>query len=281
MKMVKLIEPQGYCMGVKRAIDLVDKILEKDYEKPIYLVGKLIHNDIVMSYYQNLGLIVLDEHNKEQSVENINKGTLVFQAHGTDTKIINKAKEKGLNVIDATCPFVKIIHNRIKKYLDLNYDVIYIGVNKHSESEAVLAISPNIHFVTNLNDINNLNIENDMIYVTNQTTLSQIDINNIFLEILKKYSYAIIDNKICDATSKRQEAVLNSNFDTIIVVGDKKSSNTKRLYELAKEKSEAYLVSNLKELQEINLDKNKNIGITSGASTPSSLVLEIYDYLIK
>ena len=115
MKMVKLIEPQGYCMGVKRAIDLVDKILEKDYEKPIYLVGKLIHNDIVMSYYQNLGLIVLDEHNKEQSVENINKGTLVFQAHGTDTKIINKAKEKGLNVIDATCPFVKIIHNRIKK----------------------------------------------------------------------------------------------------------------------------------------------------------------------
>lgn len=279
--MITLINPQGYCMGVKRAIKIVDETLKKDVSKPIYLVGKLIHNDYVIKNYEKLGLITLDENNKEKEIEQINTGTLIFQAHGTNPKIIEKAKAKGLNVIDATCPYVKLIHNNIIQYLKKNYDIIYIGKNKHSESEAVLSLSDRIHFVTNINDLNELKITNKNIYVTNQTTLSSLDLKDLLDLIKEKYMNATIDNKICLATLERQEAIINSNYDLIIVVGDNLSSNSKRLYELAKEKTDAIFVSSLDDLKKYNLTTYNNIGITSGASTPYILVKEIYDYLIK
>lgn len=278
--MVKLIEPQSYCMGVKRAIKLLNNALKADLEKPYYLVGKLIHNDLVMEEYLNQGVIIIDEHHKAD-IKNISKGTLIFQAHGTDESLISDVKARGLTVVDATCPVVSLIHNKIKEYLKQGYEIIYVGKNNHSESEAVLTIDNNIHFVAAIDDINKLNINNDKIYITNQTTLSTLDLKNIYDCIKNKYPYAIIDNKICLATTKRQIAVLNSDYDLVIVVGDIHSSNTKRLYELALSKTNSILISNLADLMKYDLTKYQNIGITSGASTPMSLVMNIYNYLIK
>lgn len=278
--MVKLIEPQSYCMGVKRAINLLDNALKADLEKPYYLVGKLIHNDLVMEKYLKQGVIIIDEHHKDD-IKNITKGTLIFQAHGTDESLIADARMRGLTIVDATCPVVSLIHNKIKEYIKLGYEIIYVGKNNHSESEAVLTIAKNIHFVADIKDIDKLNINNDKIYITNQTTLSTLDLKAIYEYIKNKYPQAIIDNKICLATTKRQVAVLNSNYDLIIVVGDIHSSNTKRLYELALSKTNSILISNLDDLKKYDLTKFQNIGITSGASTPMSLVKNIYDYLIK
>lgn len=279
--MIRLIEPQGYCMGVKRAIKILDEVLEGNYPRPIYLVGKLIHNDIVINKYIKQGVIILDEHEKEKAIAGIREGTLVFQAHGTGKDVFRLAKSRGFTIVDATCKVVKLIHEKITNYLNEGYSIIYIGKNRHSESEAVLTISKDINFVTSLADIKNLNINNDKIYVTNQTTLSLIDLADIFNAIKDKFPKAIIDNKLCLATTKRQNAILEAEDDLIIVVGDKNSSNTMRLYELAKRKTCALMVSNLEELLSYNIDKTKNIGITSGASTPKELVLEIYNYLIK
>lgn len=279
---VTLLEPQSYCIGVKRALNLLDETLNnKKNNSPIYLIGKLIHNDIIMNKYKDMGVIIIDENNKLEEIKKIDKGTLIFQAHGTDDKIIEYAKNKGLNVIDATCPFVKIIHNRIKSYLKLNYDIIYVGKKNHAESMGVLSISPKIHFISDINDIEKLNISNNLIYSTCQTTLSTIDLADIFHALKEKYINIIIDNKICDATTKRQEAVINANFDLLIVVGDKFSSNSKRLYEIGKLKNDAIYINDLNELKKYDLTKYNDIAITSGASTPYYLVLEIYNYLIK
>ena len=279
--MITLIAPQGYCMGVKRAIKLLDEVLAGNYPQPIYLLGKLIHNDIVMKQYHDKGVIILDESEKEKSLLEINKGTIVFQAHGTDPKLFTIAKEKGLTVVDATCPFVTLIHNRINAHIKEGYDIIYIGKSKHSESEASLSLASNINFVTCLKDVANLNIANDKIYVTNQTTLSTLDLADIFTAITMKYPQAIIDNKICQATQVRQEAVLNAQYDLIIVVGDNHSSNTKRLYELASSKTKAIYANSLSDILSFNFSNYHNIGITSGASTPEFLVKQIYDYLQK
>ncbi len=280
--MVKLIEPQGYCEGVKRAIQMVDSLIYKNTKKPIYLLGKLIHNDIVMSYYKEKGIIILDEHNKIEEIKKIDSGTIILQAHGSADIIYDIIKsKKDLVLIDATCPFVLLIKNRIKEYLNKNYKVIYIGKHRHSESDAIRAISKDIIFITKLEELKEININTNLIYVTNQTTLSLIELEDIFNYIKDKYPTAVIDNKICLATTKRQQAVLNANYDLIIVVGDINSSNTVRLHELAKRKTNSILVSNLLELKKYDIDKNLNIGIASGASTPPEIVKEIYDYLIK
>ena len=280
--MVKLIKPQGYCEGVKRAIQMVDSLIYKNTKKPIYLLGKLIHNDIVMSYYKEKGIIILDEHNKIEEIKKIDSGTIILQAHGSADIIYDIIKsKKDLVLIDATCPFVLLIKNRIKEYLNKNYKVIYIGKHRHSESDAIRAISKDIIFITKLEELKDTNINPDLIYVTNQTTLSLIELEDIFNYIKNKYPTAVIDNKICLATTKRQQAVINANYDLIIVVGDINSSNTVRLHELAKRKTNSILVSNLSELKEYDIDKNLNIGIASGASTPPEIVKEIYDYLIK
>lgn len=210
---INRLNPQGFCGGVKYALSLLDKAISNpNTPRPIYLMGNIIHNKTVMNEYKKRGVIILNEgykENKEKLINSLEAGTLIFSAHGTSEELISLAKKRGLNVIDTVCPNVKVVHNRIKDYLAKGYSIIYIGTRLHPECEGAMSISPLINLASDITDIDKFNITNDKIYVTNQTTLSLYDLEEYFTKIRKIYPKAIIDNKICTATTMRQRAVMN------------------------------------------------------------------------
>ena len=282
---INKIEPQGYCNGVKRALDIIDEAINNpSTSKPIYLLGSIIHNKNVVNNFINKGVILIEDKTKTrlELLDEINEGSVVFSAHGVSPLIYEKANLKKLNIIDATCGYVKIVHQKILDFLNKGYEIIYIGTKNHPECEGVLGISDKIHFITNLDDINNLSINNDKIFCTNQTTLSKYDISNLFDELKNKFKNIIIDDKICNATTIRQEAMKNQpKADLCIVVGDKSSSNTKKLAKVSLEQAliKTILVEDLNELKSYDLKDLNTINISSGASTPSYIVDEIINYL--
>ena len=284
---IRKINPQGYCNGVKRALNIVSNALEdKNVKRPIYLLGQIIHNKHVVKDFIDKGAIVVEDKTKSrlELLDSINEGTVIFSAHGVSPLVYKKAKEKGLNIIDATCGYVLIVHKKIEDYLNKGFDVIYIGTKNHPEVEGVLGISNKIHFISNLEQIKNLNITNDKIYCTNQTTLSQYEIIDIFNLLKKKYPNILIDDKICDATTVRQKAMKEQEkADLCIVVGDSASSNTKKLYKVSSELAgiKTILCEDLKSLDKNELKNVKTVNISSGASTPDYIVDEIINYLIS
>ena len=161
---INRIEPQGFCGGVKNAIEIAKKAIENENNKrPIYLLGSLIHNKHVMKSLEDLGLILIDDKNKTrlELLDEINSGSVIFSAHGVSSEVYLKAQEKNLNIIDATCPFVKIVHKNINKYLNDGYDIIYIGTKGHPECEGVLGISDKITLITNKDEALNYQNNND------------------------------------------------------------------------------------------------------------------------
>ena len=154
---IELIKPYGFCVGVKYVIDQLNDIISKHSNESVFCVGQLVHNQNVVNSLKDKGVTILNE-DKEKAIDKISSGVVVFSAHGTDENIIKKAKDKGLIVYDLACPFVKKSFDVIKNKLNDDYDVIYIGVRNHDESNAALSISNKIHFVTNIDDVNKLNI---------------------------------------------------------------------------------------------------------------------------
>ena len=284
MEIIKL-NPQGFCGGVKYALNLLNKALaDKSTPRPIYLMGNIIHNKTVMNEYKEKGVIILNEcYNEDRFkiINNINEGTIIFSAHGTDSRLINLACDRGLNVIDTVCPNVKIVHNRIIEYLSKGYEIIYIGTKNHPECEGAMSISDKINLVSKIDDICTLNLNSNKIYVTNQTTLSLYDLEDFFNKILAKYPNSIIDNKICTATTERQKAVMNQkNVDLCIIVGDKLSSNSNKLYKISSVLGiKTIFCEGIDDINKNELKGVKRVSITSGASTPNYLVDEIIDYL--
>ena len=281
---INKLNPQGYCNGVKTAINTVLMTLkDSSIPKPIYLLGSIIHNKYVNEELKNLGAIIIDTPNKTRLdlLDEINSGTIIISAHGVAPEVYHKAKEKGLHIVDTTCGNVKIIHQNIISHLKNNYTCIYIGTKTHPECEGILGIDEKIINIQNINDIDYLNINTDKIYVTNQTTLSILDTKEIYDKLKSKYPTLIMDNKICNSTTKRQLAVLNQDdTDLCIVVGDKKSSNSKKLAEIAiKRNINTILIENVNDLKDYNFTNINTISITSGASTPNILVEQIIDYL--
>ena len=279
---VNKIVPQGFCKGVVNAIRIVKESLEK--EKKVYLLGEVIHNKNVINELTNLNAITIPTNNKTrlELLDEIDNGTVIFSAHGVSPLVYDKANKKGLKIIDATCPMVHLVHNNIKKKIDDNYSVIYIGSKNHPEVEGVLGISSSIIFISSIDDIDNININNDKIYATNQTTLSKYDVSDIYNKLQSKYPSIEIDNKICNATTIRQEAIKNQpKADLCIIVGDKSSSNTKKLVSVSNEFTNIKTIQ-CEDLKSLNKDDLKDVNvvnISSGASTPSYIVDEIIDYL--
>lgn len=279
---INKIEPQGFCKGVTNAINIVRDTLNK--EKKIYLLGEIIHNKNVINELTKQGAITIPTNNKTrlELLDEIDNGTVIFSAHGVAPQVYEKAKLKGLKVVDATCPMVLLVHNNIIKRLNDGYDVIYIGTKNHPEVEGILGISSSIKFISSIDDIKNLSINNDKIYVTNQTTLSKYDVEEIYDILKKKYPNIIIDNKICNATTIRQEAIKNQpKADLCIIVGDKLSSNTKKLVKVSLEYAHINTIQceDLSSLDKSILDGVNIVNISSGASTPDEVVNEIIEYL--
>ena len=282
---IKRVVPSGYCKGVVNAINIVKKTKEQYPNENIYILGMIVHNSYVSKQMEDLGVITLEDPNlsKEELLDTIDKGVVIFTAHGISDKIKQKALDKGLICVDASC--VDVLKNKdlIKSYLDKGYDVVYFGKKKHPEAEAILSLSNNIHLVSNISDIDNLNISNDNLFITNQTTMSYIEVEDMLKLIKDKYPTCIIQKEICNATSSRQLAITNiKDGDVLYVVGDVKSNNTNKLKEIgSKYFKKVFLISNYKEINKKDLVNENKIYVTAGASTPPILIDEVIDYLSK
>lgn len=282
---IKRIVPSGYCKGVVNAINIVKKTKEQYPNENIYILGMIVHNSYVSKQMEDLGVITLEDSNlsKEELLDTIDKGVVIFTAHGISDKIKQKALDKGLICVDASC--VDVLKNKdlIKSYLDKGYDVVYFGKKKHPEAEAILSLSNNIHLVSNISDIDNLNISNDNLFITNQTTMSYLEVEDMLKLIKDKYPTCIIQKEICNATSSRQLAITNiKDGDVLYVVGDVKSNNTNKLKEIgSKYFKKVFLISNYKEINKKDLVNENKIYVTAGASTPPILIDEVIDYLSK
>lgn len=282
---IKRVVPSGYCKGVVNAINIVKKTKEQYPNENIYILGMIVHNSYVSKQMEDLGVITLEDPNlsKEELLDTIDKGVVIFTAHGISDKIKQKALDKGLICVDASC--VDVLKNKdlIKSYLGKGYDVVYFGKKNHPEAEAILSLSNNIHLISNISDIDNLNISNDNLFITNQTTMSYLEVEDMLKLIKDKYPTCIIQKEICNATSSRQLAITNiKDGDVLYVVGDVKSNNTNKLKEIgSKYFKKVFLISNYKEINKKDLVNENKIYVTAGASTPPILIDEVIDYLSK
>lgn len=277
---IEVLEPHGFCSGVTYALDKLNKEINITDPTSITVLGQIIHNDEIVNSYKNKGLNTIDipSHKRLDMLKDVKTSKIAITAHGASPAVYTTAKSLGLEIIDCTCPFVKKIHSNILNKLNDDYTVLYIGKKKHPECEGVLGISEKIHLVDSIDNIPD--VKNDKIYVTNQTTLSILDIEHIINKIKGKYPYAKIDNKICMATTKRQNAVLNQRkADLTIIIGGKSSSNTNKLFLLSSKINKTILIQTYNDLLNYSFDNIESINISSGASTPKYLLDEVISYL--
>jgi len=265
------IKPSGYCFGVVNAINIVLKAVKSDCPKPITIYGMLIHNKKVIESLTHLGVTTLIDP-VETDLETLT-GTVVFTAHGSKESLKQKATSLGLNVIDATCKDVTKTIDVIKSFLSQNYEVLYIGKKGHPEAVAATDYE-GVHLITSIHD---LYIDPSKKYaITNQTTMSMLDVYDIYSYVSDNFTNVEIIEEICNATRRRQEAVLEHlDAGMLIVVGDKKSNNSNNL---AKLHPNGYLVETYRDLESIDLDQS-TLAVTAGASTPKILVDEVVRYL--
>lgn len=279
------ITPRGYCYGVVDAMVLAQQaVKDLNLPRPIYILGMIVHNRHVVEAFEREGIITLDGENRLALLERIDHGTVVFTAHGVSPEVRRRAAEKGLTVLDATCPDVTKTHDLIRQTTSEGYEVLYIGKKGHPEPEGAIGAAPDrVHLVEKIDDLHNIRLKSDKILVTNQTTMSQWDVKDLMNKILEIYPHAEIHNEICLATQVRQEAVAEQakNTDVVIVVGDPRSNNSNRLAQVAQDLAgvPAYRVADVTEIDPQWLIGKKVVGVTSGASTPTPITKEVIDWL--
>lgn len=279
------INPRGYCYGVVDAIQLA-RIAAKDEKtpKPIYILGQIVHNRHAVASLDDYGIISLDGDNREELLDSVTDGTVVFTAHGVSPFVKVRARQRGLNIIDATCPEVTHTHELVKKMVAQGYEIVYIGRRGHPEPEGVIGEAPDhVHLVENAHDVFKLALDTDKIAVSTQTTLSKWDTENIISAIRERFPHAVIHNDICSATTDRQEAAVTQSRDAdlVLVVGDTKSNNSNRLVQVVKELAgkPAFLIDNVTQIHPEWFDGVKTVALTSGSSTPSQITREVADFL--
>ena len=283
---VLLANPRGFCAGVDRAIEIVERAIQL-FGAPIYVRHEVVHNRYVVNDLNQKGAIFVDE--LDQVPDN---STVIFSAHGVSRAVQNEARRRGLNVFDATCPLVTKVHMEVSRYSRKGIETILIGHKGHPEVEGTMGQYDNskggeIYLVESSEDVGKLNVKNphDLRYVT-QTTLSKDD-TSMVIDTLYQYFPRIQGPKkddICYATQNRQDATkqLAEKCDLILVVGSRNSSNSNRLREIADNKNiDGYLIDSAEDIQ-LDWLKNKNrIGITAGASAPELLVQNVIDFLTE
>ncbi len=285
MKNIIKVEHQGFCYGVKHSIKMVlDVLNDKTYPRPIYLLNSIVHNQDVNNYFKEKGVIVLEGKPKLELLDEIKSGTVIFSAHGVSDVVKEKASKMNITVVDATCPFVERSYQLIKKYLNNDYHLLYIGKTKHPETEAVLSFGDNISLIT---DENNIKIPNsNLIAIAHQTTMSDYDVKSIYDKVKTINEKVIVLPMICNATKLRQDGLkqtletTNLSNTLVIIVGDKTSNNCTKLYELAlMYTNNVKFVSNYLELNNFDTSIFDTIIVASGTSTPIINVDNIILYL--
>jgi len=277
---VLLAQPRGFCAGVERAIEIVERALVK-YGPPVYVRHEIVHNKRVVSDLRAKGAVFVEE------VEEIPEGAItVFSAHGVARKVETDANDRGLEVIDATCPLVAKVHMEGQRYARKDHDVILIGHEGHAEVEGTLGqIDGTVHLIGTVEDVASLEVHDPakLAYVT-QTTLSVDDTRDIIAALQKRFPEikGPGEKDICYATQNRQEAVrhLAEKADVLLVIGAQNSSNSSRLREIGEHLNiPSYLIDDAESLDPAWLVGKKVVGVTAGASAPEALVNELLDRL--
>jgi len=274
---ILLANPRGFCAGVDRAIEIVNRALEV-FGAPIYVRHEVVHNKFVVHNLRTQGAIFVEELSSVP-----NNAIVIFSAHGVSQEVRKQAQDQRLKVFDATCPLVTKVHLEVAKYSKQGIECILIGHAGHVEVEGTLgqydkSYGGNIYLIENCNDVASLQVNNPakLAFVT-QTTLSVDDTFNIICALRKKFPAIAAPHKedICYATQNRQDAVkqLAQKCDLVLIVGSVNSSNSNRLHELAVKKGiPTYLIDNADEIKTSWFNNVKTVGISAGASAPSILV---------
>lgn len=276
MDIIYLASPRGICAGVRRAIRIVELVLQK-HKPPIYMKHQIVHNSHVVAYFEKKGVRFI-EHIEDVPSHSI----VVLSAHGSAPAIYEQAHQRDLQVYDATCPLVTKVHIEAKRYEKEGYHILYIGKKKHQETIGVLGEvkKESITLVTTALDIENIQANSSKIVILSQTTLS-MDETSLFIGLIKKkYPQAILPASIdiCFSTQNRQNAVkeLVNHTSLVLVIGSKESSNANRLVEVARQSgAQSYLINDETEIDRLWLTNRNTVGITAGASTPEHIIQQV------
>ncbi|MCI8401238.1 MAG: 4-hydroxy-3-methylbut-2-enyl diphosphate reductase [Lachnospiraceae bacterium] len=274
---ITVAKTAGFCFGVKRA-------MEKVYEQaehsggPIYTFGPIIHNEAVVGDLEKRGVHVIET---EEELCGLTKGTVIIRSHGVSRHICDEIKAKGLKLVDATCPFVKKIHQIVEERSEEGYTIVIVGSSSHPEVEGIRGWCRGKSVVLkDLREAQNLELDpKERVCVVSQTTFNYKKFQDI-VEILEERGYnSIVVNTICNATHERQVEAreVASNVDSMIVIGGKNSSNTQKLYEICRSVcANTYYIQTFEDLQSQNFQSGDSVGITAGASTPNTIIEEVH-----
>ncbi|MBW8900813.1 MAG: 4-hydroxy-3-methylbut-2-enyl diphosphate reductase [Massilia sp.] len=277
---ILLAQPRGFCAGVDRAIEIVERALQQ-FGAPIYVRHEIVHNAYVVNDLRNKGAIFIED------LDDVPAGnTLVFSAHGVSKAVRDEAESRGLKVYDATCPLVTKVHVEVAKMRRQGAEIVMIGHAGHPEVEGTMGqAEEGMHLVETVADVEKLNVANpDQLAYVSQTTLSVDDTAEIIAALKARFPNIIEPKKgdICYATTNRQEAVkfMAPQVEVVIVVGSPNSSNSNRLREVAEKKgTPAYMVDNAAGIDPAWIAGKKRIGVTAGASAPEVLVQAVIERL--
>lgn len=261
----------GYCFGVRRAVELAQKVLDEKSDEPVYSLGPLIHNETVLKRFEQNGLKIT----QEDELESIEDGaTVIIRAHGVYPEIINQLEQKNCKIVDATCPRVKASQKAVIKRH--GYKILFTGDSNHGEVKGIAGYAgSDFLLIESVHDAEELKLDgNKKNVLLSQTTFSQIEFEKIKNILVHKDSDIEVINTICPATKERQDALIElcSKVEGVIVIGGKNSANTKRLFQLALDNcSKAVHIEDESEIPE-EYFKMQYVGVTAGASTPDDLI---------
>ena len=281
---VIVAKPRGFCAGVDRAIEIVEQALDI-YGPPIYVRHAIVHNKRVVESLKEKGVRFVEDLDEIEDED----ARVIFSAHGVSPSILEEANERRLEVVDAVCPLVTKVHNEVKHYADLGYTIILIGHRNHVEVIGTSGEAPDkVVVVDSLEEAEDLSVPDpDKVAYVTQTTLSVDDTKDIVEALKRRFPYIISPSKldICYATQNRQDAVkeLSKLADIIFIMGSPESSNSNRLVEVAKSTGvkEAYLIEGANNLKQDMFRDDMVVGLSSGASTPETVVQEVIERLVE
>jgi 4-hydroxy-3-methylbut-2-enyl diphosphate reductase len=275
---IVLAEPRGFCAGVDRAIDIVERALQK-FGAPVYVRHEIVHNTYVVEDLKQRGAIFIEDLNDVPA-----GATLVFSAHGVPKSVEQEAERRGFHVFDATCPLVTKVHVEVAKLHKEGYEFIMIGHKGHPEVEGTMGqLLEGIYLVEDVEDVQHVTPkQTERLAVVTQTTLSVDDAAQITQAVIARFPNIRKPKQqdICYATQNRQDAVkvLSAQVDLVIVVGSPTSSNSNRLRDVAQRYgAESYMVDNAQELQAHWFEGKTRVGLTAGASAPDVLVQQVIE----
>ena len=268
----------GFCFGVERAVEQVYEQIEKNDGRPIYTYGPIIHNEEVVRDLEEKGIRVIET---EEELKALKDSVVIIRSHGVGKHIYDLLQQQGIQIVDATCPFVKKIHRIVKEENEKGRRVIIVGNESHPEVQGIKGWgNQDTIVVENEEQIEKLSFEaKEKLSIVSQTTFNYNKFQDLVEKFLKKGYDSSVLNTICNATQERQSEArrIASEVDAMIVIGGKSSSNTQKLYEICRRECEnTYYIQTFDDLEPESVSSVRSVGITAGASTPKNIIKEVH-----